>query len=73
MVNKSDPSINFHNLTPKLKDLGFIDMNQEKFLFYFEVMSTIKPGVALKYDYSVWNKYIEVSLIQMIANRTTGL
>ena len=37
MVNKSDPSINFHNLTPKLKDLGFIDMNQEKFLFYFEV------------------------------------
>jgi len=27
MIKKSDPIINFYNWTPKLKDLGFIDMN----------------------------------------------
>ncbi len=60
MFKKSDPSINFYNQTPKLKDLGFIDLNKEKFLFYFEVKSTTKAGVTLKYDYSFWNQYIKV-------------
>ncbi len=27
MIKKSDPNINFYNWTPKLKDLGYIDMN----------------------------------------------
>ena len=27
MIKNSDPNINFYNLTPKLKDLGYIDIN----------------------------------------------
>ncbi len=27
MIKKSDPNINFYNWTPKLNDLGYIDMN----------------------------------------------